>query len=69
MTDKLTKVNCNLKDCIYYEPNSNYTFMALCKHPDVLLHKTDKRCPLYRVNWVKKMEVLSQISKQRNNHE
>ena len=63
MADALTKVNCSLVDCVFYEPNSH---AALCKHPDVLLHKTDKRCPLYRMNWAKKMEDVSKFAKYRN---
>ncbi|MBN1899922.1 hypothetical protein JW926_01190 [Candidatus Sumerlaeota bacterium] len=66
MTETLTKVNCNLKDCIYYEPNPDHFSMAFCKHPDILLHKTNRRCPLYRMNWAKKMEGLNQLVKQSN---
>ena len=51
-----TKVGCKLSDCIYYKKSETRPGVVYCKHPDVVLYRTDKRCPLYRVDWTKKAD-------------
>lgn len=61
----LTPVKCKLKDCVFYRehPEKGEVF---CAHPEINFHKNNFRCPLYQLDWTKKMqdaEVLTRRMK------
>jgi len=60
---KFTEVDCSLRDCVFYQKHPQKPYLALCKHPDVLMHKTKKKCSLYKMDWEKKMDAVSDIAK------
>jgi hypothetical protein len=60
---KLTTVNCNLKDCIFFTQDPAKPFVNFCKYPDILLYKSYKRCPVYRMDWEKKMKAIKSVKK------
>jgi len=63
MKTKLTKVECRLTDCIYYVEKPGEPGVSYCKHPEIAFYKTNHRCPLYRLDWLKKMESLEGSNK------
>lgn len=54
--EKLTPVECHLKDCTYYVPPEKKGELPLCRHRDISLSHDLKRCPLYRLDWEKKYQ-------------
>ena len=63
MEPNLTRVKCHLTDCIYYAEKPGEPGVSYCKHADVLLHKDNLHCPLYRVDWAKKLEAAEWLNK------
>ncbi len=56
--EKLTPVNCKMKDCVYYyEREENGQKRVYCKHPDKDITSETYGCPLYRLDWTKKINM------------
>lgn len=53
------KVACELSDCMYYNTYQKGSGFALCSHPDKKFHLRQGKCPLYRMDWEKKMEEFA----------
>ena len=60
---KLTSVNCNLRDCIFFQEDPSKPYIIYCKYPDIMLYKNHKRCPVYRMDWEKKMKNIQTLKK------
>ena len=60
-SDTLTEIECRLKDCIFYHSAAAGS-KALCNHKDIPLYvHRDPPCPLYRLDWQKKMIASQQL--------
>ncbi len=56
--EKLWRVACTFKDCLYYRENERSDKLTLCSHPDKGKNKNKLRCPLYRLDWEKKAAMF-----------
>ncbi len=54
-------VNCNLKDCTFWVSRKEFPELAFCKHPEIEFHRNDSRCPLYRMDWLKKAPAAEEF--------
>ena len=53
-------VRCSMDACIYYiEAQGLGSGMAFCKHPDKSVVRQSGSCPLYRLDWQKKLKNLN----------
>lgn len=57
MDEKLTRVECSMDDCLYYvEKEEAGMTLTYCKHPDRNISKDNYGCPLYRMDWAKRVK-------------
>ncbi|GAB4317082.1 MAG: hypothetical protein Kow0059_09960 [Candidatus Sumerlaeia bacterium] len=48
---------CRLSDCLFFEgPIEGRPGYCLCSHPDKQLYLQKPTCPLYRLDWQKRMQ-------------
>ena len=48
---------CKLNDCMFYEaPYPDTTGYCYCSHPEKKYYMKGGRCPLYRMDWQKKID-------------
>lgn len=61
MSDQLrSRVHCKLADCCYYEQDSEDPNIVWCKHPDKEMHILAEPCPLYIVDWKKRVKLMEE---------
>ncbi|MBX7246136.1 MAG: hypothetical protein K1X53_11610 [Candidatus Sumerlaeaceae bacterium] len=49
-------VNCKLTDCVYHEGSPNGQLdRCLCSHPNKTYYISNTTCPLYSMDWTKKL--------------
>lgn len=51
-------VICALHDCVYFEMVDEERRHALCDHPDKKLYLRVEPCPLYRLDWKRRMQQM-----------
>lgn len=50
-------VECKMSDCLYYlEEDEGGKKRVYCKHPDKATTASTFGCPLYRLDWTKKVK-------------
>lgn len=59
----MKKVNCSLRDCIFYHESPSHPGEVFCKHPDVDLNRGGRRCPLYQMDWAKKIDAAESMTR------
>lgn len=63
-TATLTEIRCQLSDCIFYQAHDRNPEKALCSHKDAVRYvHSDPPCPLYRLDWQKKMNASQHLFK------
>lgn len=67
MTSKVFQVECQLCDCLYYQPDPVHPGGALCKHLDKPHYMHAQPCPLYRLDWQKKAAASQNLLKKFQN--
>ena len=50
------RVFCTQSDCLYYAPEPSNAAQCQCSHTDKKHHMDAGRCPLYRMDWQKKLK-------------
>lgn len=60
MSRDFTVVYCDLKDCLYYNPEPGFPRKCRCVHPDKLSVMNMEKCPLYQLNWQKQVGALNE---------
>lgn len=55
--EAVTVVFCDLKDCFYYRPEPDQPRKCRCAHPDKPRHLDQSVCPLYKMDWQKKLKA------------
>jgi len=54
---KYLPVKCKMSDCIHYlEKTEGGKTRVYCKHPDKSITSNTFGCPLYRLDWTKKVK-------------
>ncbi len=56
-------VYCELKDCVYYRPEPASASQCRCVHPDKAAYNKTVHCPLYRMDWQKKLKSIAPETK------
>jgi hypothetical protein len=59
-------VVCQQRDCIFYERGvPGNSDLGMCSHPNKRLHAVGSSCPLYSIDWMKKLQIARQQAAER----
>ncbi|HQH11710.1 MAG TPA: hypothetical protein PLS31_04695 [Candidatus Sumerlaeota bacterium] len=62
----MIKVECHFNDCVYFNQSPNSPGEVYCSHKEIelqlqLSRYNLKNCPLYRMDWAKKMGIAQSM--------
>lgn len=61
MSEDFLEVECRLSDCLHFQADPERRGFALCQHPDKCNYLAARPCPLYRLDWQKKVASAQSI--------
>lgn len=57
----MVRMQCILTDCVYFKEFPDKPGVTFCAHKDIMLHLSNSTCPLYRMDWAKKMAKAQKL--------
>ncbi len=66
MGKRMTPVRCKLSECMFYKQMGSNPDNVYCTSPDKPHFLTNNNCPLFRLDWERKMRGLRQVKSRLN---
>ncbi len=66
MGKRMTPVRCKLSECMFYKQVGHGPDNVYCSHPDRPRYASNSNCPLFRLDWERKMDSLRHIKSRLN---
>ncbi|MBN1475997.1 hypothetical protein JXA47_04515 [Candidatus Sumerlaeota bacterium] len=57
------RISCSLRDCCFWEEDA--AGVVFCTHVDKAMHLRVDPCPLYRLDWKRRMEQMREKREKR----
>jgi len=61
MSEHLTEIDCQLGDCLYFRTDEDRPGAVFCAHADRARNPQTQPCPLYRLDWQRKMALTASL--------